>query len=76
MMTHVFVLLLYWLNRADMQSKVQMKRWDGSVLDTNAICSYFGQKCLHLPGMLTLSQCNKTSYPYGKGNDTELIIIW
>ena len=30
--TDVFVLFLYWVNRADMQCKVQMERWDGSVL--------------------------------------------
>ena len=73
--TDVFVLLLYWVNRADMQCKVQMERWDGSVLDTSATCPDFGQKYLQLPGMLTLSQCDTTSYPYGKGNVTALVII-
>ena len=71
--TDVFVLLLYWVNLADMQCKVQMERWDGSVLDTNATYSEFGKKCLQLPGMLTLSHCDTTSYPYGKGNVTALI---
>ena len=73
--TDVFVLLLYFVNPADMQCKVQMKRCDGSVLDTNATCPDFGQKCLQLPGMLTLSHCDTTSYPYGKGNATALNII-
>ena len=73
--TVVFVLPLYWVNRADMQCKVQMERWDGPVLDTNATCPDFGQKCLQLPGMLTLSHCDTTSYPYGKGNDTALNLI-
>ena len=44
--THVFVLHAYWVNRADLQCKVQMERWDGSVLDINAIYAYLGQKCL------------------------------
>ena len=73
--TDVFVLLLYWVNRADMQCKVQMERWDGSVLDTNATCSDFGKKCLQLPGMLTLSHCDTIFYPYGKGNANALNII-
>ena len=42
-----------------------MEPWNGSVLITNATCSDFGQKCLQLPGMLTLSHCDTTSYPYG-----------
>ena len=72
--TDVFVLLLYWVNWADMQFKVQVERWGGSVLDTNATCLEFGQKCLQLPGMLTLSHCDTTSYPYDKGNATALNI--
>ena len=74
--TDVFVLLLHWVNWADMQGKVQMKLWDGSVLDTNATCPDIGQKCLQLPGMLTLSHCDTTSNPYDKGNAIALNIIW
>ena len=46
-----------------------------SYFDTNATCSDFGQKCLQLPGMLTLIHCDITSYPSGKGNVTVLNII-
>ena len=42
----VFVLLAYEANRADLRCKVQMERWDGSVLDINAICADLGQKHL------------------------------
>ena len=70
--TDVFALLSYLVNPADMQ--VQMERWDESVLDTNATCPDFGQKCLQLSGMLTISHCDTTSYPYGKGNATVLNI--
>ena len=73
--TDVSVLLLYWVKRTDMQCKVQMERWDGSVLDTNATCYDFGQKCAQLPGMITLCRCDTATYPYGKGNDTALNII-
>ena len=51
------------------------ERWDGSVLDTNATCPEFGRKCLQLPGMLSLSQCDTNAYPYGKGNATALKIM-
>ena len=72
----MYVLRLYWVNLADMQCKVQIERWDGSLLDSNAACSDFGQKCLQLPGMLTLvCHCDTTSYPFGKGNVTALNII-
>ena len=42
----------------------------GLVLDTNATCPDLGQKCLQLPGMLTLSHYDTTSNPYGKGKVT------
>ena len=48
--TGVFVLLVYWVNQADLQCKVQMERWDGSVLDNCAACADLGQKCLQIPG--------------------------
>ena len=46
--TDVFVLLAYSVNRADVQCKVQMEPWDGSVLDINANCADLGKKCLQL----------------------------
>ena len=49
-----------------------MERWDGSVFDINAICTDLGQKCLQLLSMHALSDCDTTSYPYGKGNLTAL----
>ena len=44
--TDVFVLLVYWVYWADLQCKVQMERWDGTVLDINATCADLGPKCL------------------------------
>ena len=70
--TDVYVLLAYWVNRADLQCKIQMGRWDGSVLDINAICADHGQKCLLLLCMHALSGCDTTSYPYGKRNVSAL----
>ena len=42
------VLLAYWVNQADLQCKVQMGRWDGSILDMHTTCADIGQKCLQL----------------------------
>lgn len=70
--TDVFILLVYWVYRAELQCKVQMERWDGTVLDVNATCADLGPKCLQLLGMHALSGCDTTSYPYGKGKITAL----
>ena len=61
--TDVCVLLAYLVNWAELQCKVQMQRWDGSILDINVICADLGQKCLQLLCMHALSGCDTTSYP-------------
>ena len=70
--TDVFVLLVYWVHRAGLQCKVQMERWDGTVLDINATCADLGEKCFQLLGMHALSGCDTVSYPYGKGKISAL----
>ena len=72
--TDVFVLLVYWVYRADLEllCKVQMERWDRTVLNINATCEDLGPKCLQLLGMHALSGCDTTSYPYGKGKISAL----
>ena len=54
--TDVFGLLAYWVNPADLQCKVQMEHWDGSVLDITATCVDLGQKCLLLFSMYACAQ--------------------
>jgi hypothetical protein len=70
--TDVFILLVYWIYREHLESKVQMERWDGTVLDINSTCINLGPKCLQLLGMHALTGCDTTSYPYGKGKTTAL----
>ena len=67
--TDVFVLLVYWtyMYRAKLDCKVQMERWDRTVLDINATCAELGMQCLQLLGMHALTGCDTTSYPHGKG---------
>ncbi len=74
--TDVYVLLVYWVYQADLEllCKVQMKRCDGTVLNINATCANLGPKCLQLLGMHSLSGCDTTSYPYGKGKITALTL--
>ncbi len=40
--TDVFVLLVYWVHKNDIQAKVQMGRWDETVGDINATCAQLG----------------------------------
>ena len=49
--TDVIVLLVYLVHRADIQCKVQMERWDGTILDTNATSAHLGLRCLQLLGI-------------------------
>ena len=62
--TDVFELLVYWVYREKMMSRVQVERWDGTVLDINATCADLGPQCLQLLGMHAISGCDTTSYPY------------
>ena len=66
--TDMFVLLVYWVYWADLEllCKLQMQRWDRTVLCINATCVDIGPKCLQLLGMHTLSGCDTTSYGKGK----------
>ena len=59
--TDVIVLLVYCVHRADLQCKVQMEQWDGTILDINATSAHLGSKCLQLLGMHALSGCDTTS---------------
>ena len=72
--TDVFALLVYWVYRAEVQCKVQMERWDGTVLDINATinANRLGMKCLQLIGMHALTGCDTTSYLFGKGKVSAL----
>ena len=46
--TDVFVPLVDWGYRAKLQCKVQMERWDSTVLNINATCDDLGPTCLQL----------------------------
>ena len=62
--TDVFVLLVYWVWKVQLSCSVQMKRWDGSIIDINATCNELGPKCLKLLGMHALSGYDTVSYPF------------
>ena len=70
--TDVFVMLVYWVYRHDIQATVQMEKWDGTILDINATCVELGPKCLQLLGMHYLTGSDTTSYLYGKGKVSAL----
>ena len=68
--TDIFVLVVYWTWRYDLQVRVsvQMEKWDGGVFDINATCANLGDTvCSQLLGAHALSRCDTVSYPFGKG---------
>ena len=65
----IFVLLVYWTWRYDLQVRVavQMTKWDGVVLDINATCANLGDTVYsQLLGGHAVSGCDTVSYPFGK----------
>ena len=73
-MTQNFVLLLlsYWVNWADLQCKVQMEHWDGSIPDINGTCADLFQKYFQLLDMHALSGYDTSSFPWRKGRVSSL----
>ena len=73
--TDIFVLLVYWTWRCDLQDRlaVQMEKWDCVVLDVNATCAQLGSTvCSHLLGAHAITGCDTVSYPFGKGEASML----
>ena len=71
----IFVLLVYWTWRYDLQVRVsvQMEKWDGVVLDINATCAnLWDTVCSQLLGAHALSGCDTVSYPFVKGKASVL----
>ena len=73
--TDVFVLLVYWVWQIQLNSAVQMERWNGVVIYINATCLFLGSKCLQLPGMHAISGCDTVAYPFNKGKISALNIL-
>ena len=48
------------------RKNIQIKKWDGTVLDIRATVDKLGDKCGQLPGMHALSGCDTVSYGIGK----------
>ena len=68
----VFVLLMYWVYRAELQCKIQIEWWDGTVLDINATCYDLALQTLQLLCMYALSGCDTTSSSYGNNKISTL----
>ena len=65
--TDVFVLLVYFVLKLDIQCSIQMEKWDGNVLDINASAKQIGGKALQLPAMHALTGCDTTPYLFRQG---------
>ena len=65
----IFVLLVYWTWRYDLQGHVAVRldKWDATVLDI-ATCADLGDaECSQLLGAHALTGCDAVSFPFGKG---------
>ena len=67
--TDVFVLLVCWMFRHDIQAG---RVAEGTIWNINSTCAEFGPKCLHILGMDCLTVSDTTSYPYTKDNASVL----
>ena len=68
----VFVLLVYMVYKKKIKAKVEMEKWDGTVLNINETCKNLGEKSLQILGMHALSGCDTTSYTCGKGKGSAI----
>ena len=71
----IFVLLVYWAWRCDLQDRLtaHMEKWDGVVLDGNATCADLGSTvCSKLHGAHAITVCDTVSYHFAKGNASVL----
>ncbi|KAH3814551.1 hypothetical protein DPMN_143053 [Dreissena polymorpha] len=62
----ILIYSFYWCTGFIVKMYNVVFKWDGTILDVNAICSTYGPKCMQLLGMHALRRCDTTSYPYGK----------
>ena len=65
--TDVFILLVYWVFKKKVEAKVQLEKWDGTVLNINETCKKLGILCLLLLAIHALTGCDTVSYTFGKG---------
>ena len=66
--TDVFVPLVYWTSKKQVDAQVQMEKWNGDILDINETVRQLGpRKCSQPLGTYALSGCDILSYPFGKG---------
>jgi len=69
--TDVFVILVYWVLKRQLNCSVQMERWNGVDMDINTACTELSPKCLQLLGVHTRSGCYSVPYPFRKGKMIE-----
>jgi hypothetical protein len=73
--TDIFILLLYWFWKSKPNCQITMKQSDGCTININETANTLGNKCLQLLAVHSLSGCDTTSYPYGKGKATALKVL-
>ena len=69
----IFVLLVYFIWYYKPLAYISMRKYDGKVIDITATAAKLRYKCSDLLPVHALSECDRVSYPYGKGNVSSAI---
>ena len=65
--------MFFWANKPAAQ--VSMRKYDGKVIDINAMALKLGDNCFDLLAIHTLSGCDTMSYSYGKRKVSTLNLL-
>ena len=73
--TDVFVLIVYWSWKANVEADVQFEKCDGAVISINYTVISLGAKCKGILATHALGGCDTTSFPYGRGKTMSLNVL-
>ena len=73
--TGVFVLLVYWSWKANVEADVRFEKWDGAVLSINDTVISLGAKCKGILATHALCGCDTTSFPCCRGKTMALNVL-
>ena len=71
----VFVLLVYWSWKANVEADVRFEKWDGAVLSINVTVISLDAKCKGILATHALCGCDTTSFACGRGKTMSLNVL-
>ena len=73
--TGIFVVLVYWSWKANVEADVRFEKWDGAVLSINDTVVSLGAKCKGILATHVLCGCDTTSFPCARGKTMSLNVL-